>query len=96
MVRKSTIHRKGLLLHSSLRGQGGDVGLQELQGAWGGVGSRAEKEGVEGSAWGTRGEERRVRGLGGAGPSCHSGQGYSRADKHCFRGPIASAQRGCA
>lgn len=59
MVRKSTIHRKGLLLHSSLRGQGGDLGLQELQGAWGGVGSRAEKEGgVEGSAWGKRGEER--------------------------------------
>lgn len=35
------------------------MGLQELQGAWGGVGSRAEKEGgVEGSAWGKRGEER--------------------------------------
>ena len=35
------------------------MGLQELQGAWGGVGSRAEKEGVEGSAGGKRGEERR-------------------------------------
>lgn len=33
---------------------------------------------------GRRGEE--VRGLGDVGPSCYSGQGYSRVDKHCFQG----------
>lgn len=48
-------------MHSSLGGPGGDA---ELQGAWGGVGSRAEEEGGEGgwerqgSVWG-EGEERR-------------------------------------
>lgn len=41
-----------------------------------------------------RGEE--LRGLEGAGPSHHSGQGYSKADSHCFRGPITNAQEGCA
>lgn len=51
-------------MHSSLGGPGGEVELQELQGAWGGVGSRAEEEGGlegwerQGSAWGKR-EERR-------------------------------------
>lgn len=45
---------------------------------------------------GRRGEERRVRGLGGAGPFCPSGQGYHMADKHCFQGPVANAQKRCA
>lgn len=42
---------------------------------------------------GRRGEEE-MRGLGDTGPSCHSDQGYSTADKHCFQRCNNSDQEG--